>query len=100
MARLLKAQLEGQEKRMLDAISYIIRQNISALRGEIVQERNDQTADVQRIEARMRSEATAAFLHRFVPSLPQKRPTMALANANVFSFRQHARGNNGSEKLT
>ena len=29
----------------------------------------------QRIEARMRSEATAAFLRRFVPSLPQKRPT-------------------------
>ena len=35
----------------------------------------------QRIEARMRSEATAAFL-RFVPSLPQKRPTQK----DAFSF--------------
>ena len=46
----------------------------------------------QRIEARMRSEATAAFLHRFVPSLPQKRPTQN----DAFSFPGAHGGFNGS----
>ena len=49
----------------------------------------------QRIEARMRSEATAAFLHRFVPSLPQKRPTIALRKRCFFLFRGHTGGFNG-----
>ena len=45
----------------------------------------------KRMEARMRSEGTAAFLQPFVASNPQKRPT----TRNV---RQHARCNNRSEK--
>ena len=36
------------------------------------------------IRARMRSEGRAAFLHRFVASLPQKRPAIAIANDFLF----------------
>jgi len=46
---------------------------------------------------RIRSEATAAFLHRFVASLPQKRPTGKRHRPTlVFSLRKHAGGFAGS----
>ena len=50
MTRLLSAQVEAQQKRILDATSDIIGDNIGALRGEIAQKQNERTADVQRIK--------------------------------------------------
>jgi len=48
----------------------------------------------------MRSEAKAAFLHRFVASLPQKRPTFAHRLTLVFLFGSTLCGNNGIETPT
>ena len=53
MTRLLGAQLAAQETRLLAATSEIIGEHVGTLRGEIAQERDARSADVQRLEARL-----------------------------------------------
>ena len=62
MTRLLGVQLAAQETRLLTATADIIGEHVGVLRGEIAQERDSRTVDVQRLEARV-----AALESRLAP---------------------------------